>query len=76
VRPNAPDRTLIHVPVENEVEDHCRIVVWHGRIIGGTTVNRPDLMTTLTKLIKNKTPVGDKLDGLAKGTVKLKELVA
>jgi NAD(P)H-nitrite reductase large subunit len=74
VRPNAPERTLVHVPVENEVEDHCRIVVWHGRIIGGTTVNRPDLMTALTKLVKNKTPVDDKLEGLANGTVSLKDL--
>jgi NAD(P)H-nitrite reductase large subunit len=70
-----PDRTLIHVPVEDEVEDHCRIVIWHGRIIGGTTVNRPDLMGTITKLIKNRTDVSDKVEGLADGSVDLKSLV-
>jgi NAD(P)H-nitrite reductase large subunit len=71
-----PDRTIIHIPVEDEVEDHCRILVRHGRVIGGTTVNRPDLMSTITKLIKNKTPVADKLKQLADGSLSLKELAA
>jgi hypothetical protein len=31
-------------------------------------------MTALTKLVKNKTPVDDKLEGLANGTVSLKDL--
>jgi len=75
VRPKA-DRTIIHIPIENDETDHCRIIVWHGRIIGGTTVNRPDLMSTITKLIKRKVDVSDKLEGLADGSIDLKSLVA
>jgi len=69
-----PDRTIVHIPVEDEVEDHCRIVVWHGRVIGGTTVNRPDLMGAITKLIKAKVDVSSKLEELAAGTVDIKTL--
>ncbi|MBP9760330.1 MAG: hypothetical protein KBD24_03095, partial [Candidatus Pacebacteria bacterium] len=73
VRPLA-DRTIVHIPVEKP-DDHCRIVVRHGRIIGGTTVNRPDLVGTITKLVKAKVEVYDKLEGLEKGSVELKSLV-
>jgi len=74
VRP-LPDRTIVHIPVENDIEDHCRIVVRHGRIIGGTTVNRPDLMMLITKLVKSKIDVRDKLEALGDGTVDLKSLL-
>lgn len=73
VRP-LPDRTIIRIPVEDEVEDHCRVMVWHGRIIGGTTVNRADLMGAITKLIQKKLNVSDKLEALANGSVSLKDL--
>ncbi len=70
-----PDRTIVHIPVEDEVQDHCRILVRHGRIIGGTTVNRPDLMSTITKLIKAKVDVSDKLKGLRDGSVDIKSIL-
>ena len=70
-----PDRAIVHVPVEDEVEDHCCILVRHGRIIGGTTVNRPDLMGTITKLIKARVDVSDKLEGLKRGAMELKMLL-
>ena len=35
------ERTVIHYPTEEE-NSHCRIIIDDGRIIGGTTVNRPD----------------------------------
>ncbi len=73
VRP-LPDRTIVHVPVPNDTRDHCRIVVRGGRIIGGTTVNRPDLMGTLTKLVAAKVDVLGTLDALARGEVVLASL--
>lgn len=74
VRP-LPGRTILHIPVENEVEDHCRIILHKGRVIGGTTVNRPDLMMTITKLVKGRVQVGEKLEALQKGEVGFTELV-
>jgi NAD(P)H-nitrite reductase large subunit len=74
VRP-LPDRTIVHIPLENDAENHCRIVVRHGRIIGGTTVNRPDLMGTITKLVKARVDVSEKLEGLQSGVVELKTLL-
>lgn len=75
VRP-LPERTILHVPVEDEIEDHCRIILHNGRVIGGTTVNRPDLMMTITKLVKGRVQVGDKVEALQKGEVGLKDLFA
>lgn len=69
------DRTIVHIPVEYDEKNHCRIVVRNGRIIGGTTVNRPDLMGVITKLVKARVEVSEKLDGLADGSVPLKSLV-
>jgi len=69
------DRTIVHIPVEDEGEDHCRVLVRNGHIIGGTTVNRPDLMGVITKLIKTKVNVSDKIDALADGSVQLKDLL-
>jgi hypothetical protein len=73
VRP-LPDRMVVHIPIEHDEENHCRIVVRNGRIIGGTTVNRPDLMGTITKLVKAKVDVSDKLAALESGTLDLKAL--
>lgn len=75
VRPLA-DRTIAHIPVENDEKNHCRIVVRNDRIIGGTTVNRPDLMGLITKLVKAKVPVREKLEGLKNGTIDLRSLVS
>jgi hypothetical protein len=70
-----PDRTIVHIPVENDENDHCRILIRHNRIIGGTTVNRPDLMGVITKLIKAKVDMREHIEGLRKGTTDLKSLV-
>jgi NAD(P)H-nitrite reductase large subunit len=70
-----PDRTIVHIPIENDENDHCRILIRHNRIIGGTTVNRPDLMGVITKLIKAKVDVSEHIEGLRKGTTDLKSLV-
>jgi NAD(P)H-nitrite reductase large subunit len=64
-------RVIVHYPVPEE-NAHCRLVIDKGKILGGTTVNRPDLMGVITKLIKAKTDVGDMLEGIAKGTVDIK----
>ncbi len=74
VRP-LPDRTIVHIPIENDEQDHCRILVRHGRIIGGTTVNRPDLMSAITKLIKARVDVSGALEGLRNGNIDIKSLV-
>lgn len=74
VRP-LPGRTIVHIPVEKP-NDHCRIVVRNGRIIGGTTVNRPDLMGVITKLVKAKTDVSGKLGDIAGGVLELQALLA
>lgn len=74
VRPLS-EREIVHIPVEDEVEDHCRIILHKGRVIGGTTVNRPDLMMTITKLVKGRHDVRAHLNALRKGEVGLKELV-
>jgi len=73
VRPLA-DRTMVHVPVQKP-NDHCRLVLRNDRAIGGTTINRPDLMGAITKLVKAKIPLTDKVEGLANGTIDLKGLV-
>lgn len=72
VRP-LEDRTVIHYPVPEEGA-HCRLMIRKGKIIGGTTVNRPDLMGAITKLIKEKVFVEPHLEGLSNGTVDLKTL--
>ncbi len=65
VRP-LPDRTVIHHPSEKP-DSYCRILVRNGKVIGGTTVNRPDLMSKITELIKSREDFTDRLDEL--GTV-------
>lgn len=65
VRPRS-DRLIIHYPTP-EANSYCRLLVWHGRVVGGTTVNRPDLMGMITKMIKSKEDVSGKLHEL--GTV-------
>lgn len=69
------DRIIIHYPTPEE-NSYCRIMVSKGKVIGGTTVNRPDLMGAITKLIKAKLDVSDKLERLSQGAVDLKSLVA
>lgn len=68
-----PDRTIIHYPTP-EPNTYCRIFVRNGTIIGGTTVNRPDLMGTITTLIKKRVNVSGILDKLKEGIVDLKTL--
>ncbi|KKS30501.1 MAG: Nitrite reductase (NAD(P)H) [Parcubacteria group bacterium GW2011_GWA2_43_11] len=69
------DRIVIHYPTPLE-NSHCRIIIAKGKVMGGTTVNRPDLMGAITKLIKAKVDMSDKLEGLRDGTVDIKTLVA
>jgi NAD(P)H-nitrite reductase large subunit len=66
-------RTIIHCPTEEE-NSHCRIVLQNGRIVGGTTVNRPDLMSAITKIIKEKIEVKDALKEIEEGIVDLKTI--
>ena len=68
------DRIVIHYPTTEE-NSHCRIIIAKGKVIGGTTVNRPDLMGAITKLIKGKVDMSDKLEGLRDGTVDIKAIV-
>jgi len=67
------DRTILHYPTP-EPNTYCRIIVWHGRVIGGTTVNRPDLMGAITQLVKKRVHVEDKFAALEKGDLELKGL--
>ncbi len=62
----AADRTYLHYPTPEE-HSFCRIIVWHGRVVGGTTVNRPDLMGMITKLIQSREDVSGRFGEL--GTV-------
>ncbi len=73
VRP-LPSRTIIHVPTEGE-NSYCRILVSKGKVVGGTTVNKPELLNVVTKLIKEKVFLEDKLEGIKNGSVDLKSLV-
>jgi NAD(P)H-nitrite reductase large subunit len=68
-----PDRIVTHYPTP-EADTYCRIIVWQGRVIGGTTINRPDLMQAITTLIKKKTPVGHLQEGIATGSVDVRAL--
>jgi NAD(P)H-nitrite reductase large subunit len=74
VRP-LPDRTNIHYPTP-EPHTYCRIILREGRVIGGTTVNRPDLMGVMTNLIKKRTDLTNSTDALRAGSVDLKALLA
>jgi NAD(P)H-nitrite reductase large subunit len=74
VRP-LPDRTIIHYPTP-EPHTYCRIILREGRVIGGTTVNRPDLMGVMTNLIKKRTDLTNSTDALRAGSVDLKALLA
>jgi NAD(P)H-nitrite reductase large subunit len=67
------ERTVVHYPTEEE-NSYCRIIIDGGRIIGGTTVNRPDLMSAITKIIKDKIEVGDAIEQLKEGTIDLKSV--
>lgn len=66
-------RTIIHCPTEEE-NTHCRIILQNGRIVGGTTVNRPDLMSAITKIIKEKIEVEDALEEIESGIIDLKTI--
>lgn len=68
------DRTVINYPTP-EPHTYCRIVIWNGRVIGGTTINRPDLMGAMTTLIKKRVDVSGLLEQLRVGSVDLKTLV-
>lgn len=68
------ERTVIHYPTEEE-NTHCRILVDGNRIVGGTTVNRPDLMGVITKLIKEKVDVSKEINALKEGAIDIKEIV-
>jgi len=72
VRP-LPGRDIIHYPTP-EKNSHCRIVVVDGRVVGGATVNRPDLLSVITKMIKEKINIGSALWEIQNGTVDLKSI--
>ncbi len=72
VRP-LPGREIIQYPTKEE-KSSCRLIVVDGRVVGGTTVNRPDLMSAITKIIKEKIEVGSALEEIRKGTVDLKAI--
>lgn len=76
VRPQAhgKPRTIVHYPLE-EKDTFCRLVLMDGKLIGGTTVNRPDLMSTMTKIITNNVDLTDTLEDIEKGAIDLKGLV-
>lgn len=67
------ERTVVHIPTEGE-HTHCRIVLLNGKVVGGTTVNKPDMLGTITKLIKEKVSVAEKLEGIRSGAVDIKSL--
>jgi NAD(P)H-nitrite reductase large subunit len=70
-----PDRIIIHYPTQ-EKDSRCRIILAKGKVIGGTTVNRPDLMGAITKLIKEKVSVEGMIGGLSSGEIDLKSIVS
>lgn len=57
------DRMELHHPTA-EPHTYCRLILWHGRVVGGTTVNRPDLMGMITKLIQSREDVSARLKDL------------
>jgi NAD(P)H-nitrite reductase large subunit len=67
-------RTIVQYPLE-EKNTFCRLVLMDGKLVGGTTVNRPDLMSTMTKIITNKIDLTDKLEDIKKGAIDLKSLI-
>lgn len=62
VRPLA-DRIILRYPTEEE-NTIARVIVKNGRVIGGTTVNRPDLVGKITKMIKSREDYTDRLHEL------------
>lgn len=67
------DRLVINYPTKAE-NSFCRIIIHNNKVIGGTAVNKPDLISTLAKIIKNKVDVSDAVEELKTGTVDLKKL--
>lgn len=57
------DRIELHHPTP-EPDSYCRLILWHGRVVGGTAVNRPDLMGMITKLIQSREDVSARLKDL------------
>lgn len=47
------DRKIFHYP-SDKPGTHARVLVKDGRVMGGTSINRPDLMGVFTKMIKEK----------------------
>lgn len=76
VRPHVEGqkRDMVYYPT-GEKGGHCRLIVADGKIVGGTTVNRPDLMGKITNCIKQKVDVSEKLDALRLGTLTFEALL-
>lgn len=67
------EREVIHIPTGKE-GTHCRMIIANGRVVGGTTVNRPDLMSAITTLIKEKKDISRELEGLKNGAIEISAL--
>ncbi len=68
------DREVLHYPTKEE-NTYCRIIIRKNRVVGGTVVNRPDLLSAIVKAIKAKINITDAVDDLKNGSVNLKDLV-
>ena len=75
VRPvvQGKERVVVHIPTD-KAGTHCRILLSDGRVVGGTTVNRQDLMGVITSLIKGKKDISDSLEGLQSGAIDIASL--
>ncbi len=69
-----PDRLIVNYPTDKK-DTYCRIIIKDGRMIGGTAVNKPDLISAMAKIIKNKIDVSDAVEELKNGTLDIKKLV-
>jgi NAD(P)H-nitrite reductase large subunit len=58
-----PGRLIFHYP-SDKPNSYARVLVQDGRIMGGTTINRPDLMGKITKMIKEKEDFSNRLEEL------------
>lgn len=71
----APDRERV-VRAMPEAKAGVQLFVKNGRIVGATTVNRPQDVQTIVKLIEGRVEVGDKLKELSDPKFDLKTLLA
>ncbi len=69
-------RVALSVPLSGDKVQYCRLVLEQGRVLGATTLNRPDLMGLLVRLIKQKVSLVDKIQAIQAGTVELGTLLS